>query len=100
MTTRDQFLIKNGIHWLCRLAEELGLDPVKEIDDLDAWPWEPGEIALSFLEAATPNGTTQEAKIHIRCFPWEKSRIIRAAQGGKLEDFCRQALIEAAMNAD
>ncbi len=100
MTFPDRIAVQNGNHWLCRLAEELALDPVREITELDAWQWEPGEIALAMMQAATPNGITQEAKIHIRCWPWEKSRILRAAQGGKLEDFCRKALIEAAMAAD
>lgn len=100
MTIPEIETVHEGTHWLCRLAEELALDPVREITELDAWQWEPGEIALAMMQAATPNGVTQEAKIHIRCWPREKSRILRAAQGGKLEDFCRKALIEAAMTAD
>lgn len=100
MTTADRIDLAAGRHWLNRLAEELGTDATRHIDELDAWDLSPGDIALAIMEACTPLGTVQAAKIHVRCWPWEKARLIRAAQGEKLEEFCRKALIRAAMEAD
>lgn len=97
MTIREATEIGAGTHWLCKLAEELGFNAKQEIDELEAWDWPAGEIALAIIEGAQLNGVTQESKLHIRVFPWEKSRILRAARGCKLNEWIRETLIERAM---
>lgn len=100
MTTREMADILAGTHWLCHLSRELNTDAKKQIDELEAWDWTAGEVALAIIEASQPNGTTRESKIHIRCWPWEKAAILRAAYPNKLEDFVRTALIEKAMTTE
>jgi len=92
--------VRMGEHWLCKLADELGKDAGEEISDLGAEDWTAGEIALAIMEGAQPHGITQESKIHVRMWPWEKKVILRAAYPNKLEDFVRTALIEKAMTTE
>lgn len=97
MTTREKADILAGTHWLCHLSRELDTDAKTRIDEMEAWDWPAGEIALAIIEGAQLNGVTQESKLHIRCYPWEKSRILRAARGCKLNEWIRETLIERAM---
>lgn len=100
MTAAERTDLETGNHWLNKLAEEFSKDAIDEIDALNAWNWTPAEIALAIIDGAQPNGVTRESKIHIRCWPWEKAAILRAAYPNKLEDFVRTALIEKAMTTE
>lgn len=97
MTASERTDLETGNHWLNKLAEEFSKDAITEIDDLDAWNWTAGEVALAIMAGAQPNGVTRESKIIIRCWPWEKDKILKAAWPNKLDDFVRTALIEKAM---
>ena len=89
--------VNAGTHWLNKLADELGKDAMTEIRALDAQDWTPGEIAIAIIEAAQPMETTMGSKVHITCFPFEKSRMLKAAKGEQLNEWARRVLIEAAM---
>ena len=97
MTTDEMVQVTAGRHWLNKLAEELGRDAMTDIRELGAQDWTPSEIAIAIVEAAQPREVTMGSKIHITCYPWEKSKIVRAAQGEKLNEWVRRALIEKAM---
>lgn len=86
--------------WLEQLAAELNVDLPRHVSELDAADWTPGEIALSLLDSAFPNGTTAETVLRIRCYPWEKSRLIRAAGGENLSQWMRHRLAKAAMEPE
>lgn len=83
--------------WLESLAAELDVDLARHVSELNAADWTPGEIALSLLDCAFPNGTTPDSILRVRCYPWEKSRLVRAAKGEKLNEWIRRHLIRAAM---
>jgi hypothetical protein len=97
MNPSDKQSVRMGMHWLNRFASELGKDAAAEIDSLDAWEMTAPEIALSILDHAFPRTVTREAQFTIRCWPWERARILKAAAGSKVEDWIREALIEKAM---
>lgn len=86
--------VHKGQHWLCRLAERLGTNAERIITELDAWQWEPGEIALAIIDGTQPNGVTRDCVIHLRVWPIEKKVILDAAAGTKLNDFIRAAVLE------
>lgn len=86
--------------WLESLAAELDVDLARHVSELQAQHWTPGEIALSILDCAFPNGTTPEAVLRVRCYPWEKSRLVKAARGEKLNEWMRRHLIRAAMESE
>jgi hypothetical protein len=100
MTTKEIADVLAGTHWLCSLSEELAANAQTRIDEMEAWDWPAGEIALAIIEGAQLNGVTQESKLHIRCYPWEKRRILKAARGCKLNDWIREAVIERAMKGE
>ena len=99
MTTTELEQIRAGDHWLCRLAEEINADVSIAIRNPGFADKTPAEIALQWIaEKAEAENIHQGAKITVRCYPWEKSRIIRAAKGEKLEDWTRKTLIEKAFS--
>lgn len=82
------------------MSQELGKDAIEEIEALSAWEWTPAEIALAIMETAFPQGVERESKLIVRCWPWEKAAIVRAAYPNKVEDFIRQTLIEKARTTE
>lgn len=101
MTKNEQKQIINGEHWLCGLADELNVNlslALKSIQDTDKTP---GEIALQWIGEHADNAQeTQGAKFTVRCFPWEKKRILKAVAGEKVEGWIREAMIEKAFREE
>lgn len=96
MTPTEQSAIRSGAHWLCTLAEKFGTNAAEEIDALQGWDLDAGDLALSIMEAATPRDVIRRAMFRVDCWPAEKSLILRAAAGTKVVDFIRSAVIEKA----
>ena len=96
MTPDEQTAIRSGDHWLCYLAEKFGTNAAEEIDALQCWDQDPGDIALSIMEAATPREVTRRAMFRVDCWPEEKRLILSAAKGTKVVEFIRAAAIEKA----
>lgn len=96
MTPDEQTAIRSGDHWLCYLAEKFGTNAAEEIDALQCWDQDPGDVAISIMETASPHGITQRAMFRVDCWPMEKKLILLAAQGTKVVEFIRAAVIEKA----
>lgn len=89
--------IRNGRHWLCRIAESNGLDALAFINERDLWNTDCGAIARAIIEAAAErNGQERQSKIIASVTPWEKAALRRVCEtrGQSMEEFLRETMAE------